>query len=443
MRKLFFKTLAIALMILLAFPPGALLAADAQAGSQQGPPQGPPPLSAAQLEQLLAPIALYPDALLSQVLMASTYPLEVVEAARWSQANPKVTGKALDEAMQKQNWDPSVKSLATFPSVLAMMNDKLDWTEQLGNAFLDQQKDVMDAVQRLRAKAQAQGALKSSPQQTVVVHPATSTAPQVIVIQPAQPEVVYVPSYNPTVVYGAWAYPAYPPYPVYPPGYVAATSMISFSAGVAAGYAMWGNFDWPDHDVDIDVNHYTNFTHVSPPPPGQRPGIQPGVGSYAWSHDPAHRRGVPYNNPAVAQRFNRPGVASREQERLNAREAFRGRTDIGHSPARPAAVGHSPARQAAGGHGAVAPGRAGGGVQHSENRVASQRHQPGQRQEGQSTRPRESGGAFKGLDRGEGAHFDQARGAGSRKLMQSHPGGGGFHPESRDFRPGGLRPRGF
>ena len=209
-------------------------------------------LSAAQLEQLVAPIALYPDSLLAQVLMASTYPLEVVEAARWVKANPNLKGDNLDAALQKQSWDPSVKSLAVFPQTLQMMNDKLDWTEDLGDAFLAQQKDVMAAVQRLRDKAQAQGNLKSGKEQTVKTEGSGSS--QVIVIQSTQPDTVYVPVYNPTVVYGPWPYPAYPPYYWYPPGYVA-NDVIFFGLGVAAGYALWGDMDWYHDDIHKDVDH--------------------------------------------------------------------------------------------------------------------------------------------------------------------------------------------
>jgi hypothetical protein len=164
-----------------------------------------------EIEQLVAPIALYPDELVSQILMASTYPLEVVQADRWAKANKTLKGDALTKALEAQSWDPSVKSLVNFPQVLAMMSEKLDVTQKLGDAFLAQQKDVMDAIQRLRAKAQAQGNLKTTKEQTVIVEqPAAQTT--VIKIEPANPQVVYVPTYNPTVVYGAWPYPAYPPY---------------------------------------------------------------------------------------------------------------------------------------------------------------------------------------------------------------------------------------
>jgi hypothetical protein len=227
---------------------------------------------AEELDQLVAPIALYPDSLLAQVLMASTYPLEIVSAARWIKANPKLKDKALDDALQTQTWDPSVKSLTVFPEVLTMMNEKLDWTQKLGDAFLAQQTDVMQAIQRLRSKAQAQGNLKTTQEQKVIIEqpPVGPTAQEqgvvveqpaasqttIIRIEPANPQVVYVPTYNPTVVYGAWSYPAYPPYAYYPPGYVAATSLFSFGVGVAVGSALWGDCNWGHGDVNINVNNY-------------------------------------------------------------------------------------------------------------------------------------------------------------------------------------------
>src|SRR5688572_12971295 len=179
-----------------------------------------------ELDQLVAPIALYPDSVMAQVLMASTYPLEVVIAERWVKANPGLKGKALEDALQGQRWDPSVKSLAAFPQVLTMMSDKLDWTQKLGDAFLAQQKDVMATAQALRAKAVAQGTLKDSNEQKVVTETQSTTT--IIRIEPANPEVVYVPTYNPTVVYGAWPYPAYPPYYWYPPGYGYGGAFLGF-----------------------------------------------------------------------------------------------------------------------------------------------------------------------------------------------------------------------
>ena len=193
-----------------------------------------PPLRPEELDQLLASIALYPDDLVAQVLSASTYPVEVVQAARFAKEQSKLKGEQLLAAAKDKDWDPSVKAMLEFPDVLKMMDEKLDWTTKVGDAFLSQQRDVMDSIQRLRAKANEAGNLKTTKEQKVIVEEQTQT----IVIQPANPQVVYVPTYNPTVVYGTWPYPAYPPYPVYPPGYVA-TSVFSFAAGVAVG-AAWG-----------------------------------------------------------------------------------------------------------------------------------------------------------------------------------------------------------
>ena len=276
-------------------PPGSHAARKSAAGSQPpevrrpevragSPPptasqdQAPKPFTAEELEQIVAPIALYPDPLLAQVFMASTYPLEVVQAARFVKANPSLKDPALNEELKKYDWDDSVKSLVSFPQVLTMMDEKLDWTQKLGDAFLDQQaRTTMDAVQRLRAKAQAAGNLKSTPEQKVTVEPAPADTPppppttrgsppppppptQIITIEPANPQVVYVPTYNPTVVYGAWPYPAYPPYSYYPPGYVAARRAISFGVGMAVGAALWGDCNWGGGDVDININKYNNFT---------------------------------------------------------------------------------------------------------------------------------------------------------------------------------------
>ncbi len=289
------------LILLLVAPPGAL----AQIPPPPPPPSAgapaPPTFGAEGLDQLLAPIALYPDALLAQILMAATYPLEVVVAARWVQANPNVQGPQLEAAMQQQPWDPSVKSLTAFPQVLAMMNARLDWTQKLGDAFLAQQQDVMATVQMLRAKAQAAGYLQSTPQQAVI------SEPQVIQIQPATPQVVYVPIYDPTVVYGPWWYPAYPPYYWYPPGYVVGASVFSFGIGVAVGAVLWGGFDWGHRNVHINVTNFNTFNRTT-------------IADPTWHHDVGHRRGVAYHDAGVRQRFGqgpRPGV--------DAREAFRGR----------------------------------------------------------------------------------------------------------------------
>jgi Protein of unknown function (DUF3300) len=271
--------------------------------STQSQTQNDQTFSQAQIQQLVAPIALYPDALLTQVLMASTYPLEVVEAARWSRDNPTMKGPALETAMQAHSWDPSIKALTSVPQTLQMMNDKLDWTQQLGDAFLAQQQSVLDAVQTLRAEAQAAGNLQSTPQQVVTTAPPPAGqidagVQQPIVIEPVNPDVYYVPVYDPAVAYGAWDYPANQPFYWSPPGFVA-SNVVSFAAGVAVGAAIWGNCDWWHHNVIINVNRYNIFNHTNI-----------NITNNVWVHNPAHRGNVPYRNAAVAERFGRSNEAA-------------------------------------------------------------------------------------------------------------------------------------
>jgi hypothetical protein len=282
------KLWSVLLAALLVLPGGVLAQSPENAPSKA--------FSREQLDQLLAPIALYPDSLLTQILMASTYPLEVAKANNWVKANKELKGDALAKALEKQEWDPSVKSMVNFPQVLQMMNDKLDWTQKLGDAFLAQQKDVLATVQTLRAKALEAGNLKTTKDQKVVVE----QNPQIILIQQADPQVVYVPAYNPTVVYGVWAYPAYPPYPVYPPGYAVGAVAI----GVAWGYA-WGSCNYHGGDVNINYNQNTNINHnidrgkYAQQQPGQ--GGQSGSGK--WQHDASHRQGVAYRDSATAKQY--------------------------------------------------------------------------------------------------------------------------------------------
>jgi hypothetical protein len=283
------------------------------------------PIKPEELEQMLAPIALYPDALLSQIFMASTYPLEIVQADRWVKANKSLKGDALATALEKQTWDPSVKSLVNCPDILAMMSEKIDWTAKLGDAFLAQQKEVMDTVQKLRAKAQAEGNLKDSKEQKIVIEQGDT---QVIKIESTNPQVIYVPTYNPTVVYGSWPYPSYPPYPYYPPGYAVGGAMLSFGLGVAWGYA-WGSCNWGGSDVDIDINRNTNInTKIDRSKYqnqiNQRKGnLQGGKGT--WQHDPSHRQGVSYRDQGTAQKF---GQGSQSPS-AKSRDAYRGRADAG------------------------------------------------------------------------------------------------------------------
>jgi hypothetical protein len=253
-------------------------------------------LDTGQLDQLVAPIALYSDALLAQVLMASTYPLEVVQAERWAKANKSLKGDKLENALAKQGWDASVKALVATPTVLAMMNDQLDWTEKLGDAVLAQQADVMDAIQRLRSKARANGKLSTTKQQKVTVTQEADKS--VVVIEPSSPETVYVPYYEPAVVYGTWPYPAYPPYYFPPaPGYVvggALASGIAWGIGFAIGNAIWDGFDWDRRNIRVDIDKNVNINkHVN------RNNVN--VGN--WEHNPTHRRGVSYNSKTVQNKF--------------------------------------------------------------------------------------------------------------------------------------------
>jgi hypothetical protein len=250
-----------------------------------------------QLDALVAPIALYPDTLLAQVLMASTYPLEVVQAERWAAEHKNLEGDRLKAEVEKQGWDASVKSLVVTPSVLTMLSKKLDWTQKLGDAVLAQQPDVMDAVQRLRAKAYAKEKLRSTKEQKVTVRQEGQR--QVVAIEPTDPSTIYVPYYDPAVVYGEWPYPDYPPYYYYPEEGYLPGGILATGIGFGAGYGLWrwmsggrfwgGNINWGGGGINI--NRGAHVEH--------------------WQHNARHRRGVAYNNLNVRQRFagnaNRPG----------------------------------------------------------------------------------------------------------------------------------------
>jgi hypothetical protein len=324
----------------------ALVAAAVLAVAPPVAAQGPPPPSQAGapipqdlLDSLLAPIALYPDELLSQVLMAATYPLEVVEAARFVKTNPNLKGAALDDALKDRPWDASVLSLAAFPQILDMMNDKLDWTQRLGDAFLDDEAGVMRTVQSLRAKAQQAGNLPSTQQQRVFMQD------QDIIIEPAQPNFVYVPVYNPTVIYGTWWAPAYRPWFWYPPpiwGYPPFYGG-AFAAGIFWGTAWainannwgWCRPNWHGHSININV--HTNNIWVN------RPGYHDRYQNNAnWSHNVEHRRGVAYRDTATGNKY-RPnynaGVQTREGYR--GREVTRPAPGTANNFVRPTSAGDS------------------------------------------------------------------------------------------------------
>jgi len=272
-----------------------------------------------ELDQMLAPIALYPDSLLSQVLMASTYPAEVADAAKWSKANPKQKGDAAVTAVQDKPWDNSVKSLVAFPQALATMAEKPEWVQQVGDAFLAQPNDVMDSVQRLRAAAQKTGNLQSTEQQKVIVEQAPQTQQTVIKIEPANPQVVYVPAYNPTVVYGTWWYPSYPPvYLPPPPGYVVGSALLSgiaFGVGVGITNSLWGGCDWGRGDIDIDIDRHNNINI------GNK--IDFSQDKIKWNHNAKHRREVPYRDPKTREAFGKSLAGADQRRDYRGRDAER------------------------------------------------------------------------------------------------------------------------
>jgi hypothetical protein len=263
-----------------------------------------------ELDQMLAPIALYPDSLLAQVLMAATYPLEVVQAERWAKANRNLKGDQLNDALDQKNWDPSVKALAPFPQVLSMMSERLEWTQKLGDIFLDQQDEVMDTVQKLRGKAVATGDLRDTQEQKVIAEGND------IEIEPANPEEVYVPVYYPDMVYGPWWYPDFPPlFFLPPPGMVIAFhGGMGFGRRIAVGKAWgyaWGHWDWRNHYVNVNIDRHININrNISI----TRENIQ----TTRWQHDMSHRKGVSYRNEAIRERY---GQSARGAE---SRRNFRG-----------------------------------------------------------------------------------------------------------------------
>lgn len=269
-----------------------------------------------ELDQMMAPIALYPDSLLAQILMASTYPGDVTDAVAWSKAHKDAKGEDAVRQVASEPWDPSVQSLVAFPQVLAVLGQDPKWVQRMGDAFLAQPDAVMESVQRLRRQADAAGNLKSTEQQKVTKEstpPATTstTVPagtQTIVIEPADPEVVYVPSYNPSVVYGSWAYPSYPPYYYPPPAYYyPGAALFSFGVGVAVGGALWGDLDWGGGDVDIDIDRYNNINTNR----------QIDRSNTKWQHNAANRDGVPYRDRASREQYGRQldGAAQRDASR--------------------------------------------------------------------------------------------------------------------------------
>ena len=379
---------------LIALPWVALLVVQPVAHSQASTPTAATApasstkLTQQDLDQLLAPIALYPDALIAQMLMAATYPLEVVEATRWKLSNPTLKDKALEDALQKQSWDPSVKGLVAVPQVLQQMNDNLTWMQKLGDAFLADEKAVLVTVQSLRAKAKAEGNLKSSPEQTVRTE--TQENQTVYIIESAKPEVIYVPTYDPYTVYGSWWY-SYPPYYMYPPGYVYPPG-LAFATGIIIGAAIWGNCNWGGGNVNVNINHYNNFNRTN-------------ISNGNWNHNVDHRKGVAYRDQNVADKYNR---GSDRQSAQN-REQFRGRTDQGRAEVgsmdRPGAQDRAGDRPSAQDRGADRGGATGGNLDRG------------------SSSSRGGDGGFSGV--GSGASTRQASSWGGASRGSMRGGGGG------------------
>jgi len=265
--------------------------------------QQPRPLAPQELSNLVAPIALYPDLLLSQVLAASTYPAEITQAQQWMQGNPNLHGQELIEAAKQQNWDPSVQALVAFPDVMNMLTRDIQWTTDLGNAFLAQQAGVMDAIQQLRASARNNGRLTDTQQQRVSVE--SDNGQNAIVIQPTNPQMVYPPVYNPQYVWGPPAYGAYPPLGYPDPGAGIAYAVGTFLGGLFTGllsFGGWGwGLSWLTHGLFLNGLFFSHFGFH---------GFGSGGSHMAWVHNPAHRLGVPYGNRFAGGNFGGRGFSA-------------------------------------------------------------------------------------------------------------------------------------
>ena len=375
-----------------------------------------------QLDSLVAPIALYPDPLLSQTLVAATYPLEIMQLQQWLERNKNLKDKALTDAALKQPWDASIQAMVVLPDVVTRLANDIQWTTDLGNAFLAQQSDVMDAVQRMRKKAQGTGALTSNEQQKVETKVVENKT--VVVVEPASTQVVYVPSYSPTVVYGPPIYP-YPPiyYPPYPTGAIIASSMISFGVGVAVG-AAWGGggwgwgCGWGGNDIDINVNN--NFvrnnnirnTNVS----GNRVG-----NTNKWSHDSRHRGGAPYGDRATADRF---GGTARGDSLASRQSGARSQQPGGGANRPQATTGARTGEDRVGGR-RVEPQPAGGAGGAGARDAASTRSAGGGDRVGNREVPRSSGSGGSGAFSGSSGGGSRARESSSRGSRSAGGGGGG------------------
>jgi Protein of unknown function (DUF3300) len=383
------------------FLPGAVMA---QTPASSTPTSGDQLFKPEQLDALVAPIALYPDTLLAMVLMASTYPLEVVQASRWASENKNLKDDALKTAVDTQGWDDSVKGLVATPDVLKMMSDKLDWTQKLGDAVLAQQPDVMDAIQRLRARAQANNKLQTTPQQTVTVN--QEGGRQMIAIAQTDPNTVYVPYYDPNVVYGGWPYSDYPPYYWGYPGYIGAgiiAAGIGFGAGYLVGRWARGNYVWGGGVNWGNRNIIANRPRVNP------------LGGNNWQHNAAHRQGVRYTNASVAQRFGNNNLRGGAQQRMD----FRGRG--GQRVLNPGGGN----RPGGGGEGVNRPGGGGAGAANRPAQRPSAANRPAQRPANRAGGGARRDTAFGNRSPGQVANRQSARGHASFGGARASIGGGG------------------
>jgi hypothetical protein len=414
---------------------GSLLA---QQPSPAPPAASPAPeakkLPADQLDSLVAPIALYPDALLAQTLASSTYPLEIVQLSQWLAKNKSLKEQALMDAVAKQPWDPSVQAMAPFPDAVKRLADDIQWTAQLGNAFLAQQGDVMDAVQRMRKKAKDKGTLASNEQQKVETQ--VIEKKEIIIIESASPQVIYVPAYDPVVVYGPPVYP-YPPiyYPYYPVG----AAFVSFGIGVMWGAfwgGMWGGCGWGGSNININVNN--NFNRVEHHG-GNRGNVGDGgrgnagagggrgQGGANWKHNPQHRGGTPYGDRATANKY---GGNARGDSLANRQAGARQQINRSGAPSasnRASGTGNRGSGGGVGGGGVGGGGAGGAGV---SNRASGSFNRSGSADRiggrdlgsGASRGPSGLGGGYSGGFSGNRSRASSSRGSSS---FGGRAGGGG------------------
>ena len=376
-------------------------------------PEEAPKLSNDQLDSLVAPIALYPDLLLAQTLAASTYPLEVIQLQQWLERNKNLKDKKLVDAIAKKPWDPSVQSMAAYPEALQRMASNIEWTTELGNAFLAQQSDVMDAVQRMRAKAQNKGTLQTDLHQKVEKQ--TEGGKEVVTIEPADPEVVYVPYYDPEYIYGP---PVYPYYPDHYPGYYPGMGLIWAAIILGPRVAHWGNCDWGHGDINIDINNEFNRNQVNPL--GNR---GPGNRGNRWQHNPAHRGNTPYADRRTNQRF---GQANRGQ---SSRPAQGNRPSAGTSnrPSQLPSGGKGPSRSSTAK--STRPARGSASRPTTRPSGASATNRVGNRSVSITPSYSSRGGAFGGGMDGYRSSFNSSRGGysmGGGGFSRGGFGGGGF-----------------